>query len=109
MTPVSLLFCALVALCLRANLKKQSQFTKGQNDVKSVLIMLYGDFNGLRRRKNKPNSKPIKLVLSAVEWSQSPAFGRKSEARNPKSEIKRTAVPYGIYVLKTPISARGRI
>ena len=30
----------------------------------------YEDFHALGRRKNKPNSKPIKLVLSAVEWSQ---------------------------------------
>jgi len=34
-------------------LKKQTQFLQGQNDVKSVLIMVYGDFNGPRRRKNK--------------------------------------------------------
>ena len=60
------------------NLKKQSQFAKGQNGVKSVLIMSYGDFDGPRRRKDKPNSKPNKFVLSTVEWSQSPAFGRKS-------------------------------
>jgi len=26
-----------------------------------------------------------KLVLSVVEWSQTPAFGRKSEALSPKS------------------------
>ncbi len=43
----------------RGYLKKQSQFTEGQNDVKSVLIKSYGDFGRLRRRKNKANSKPI--------------------------------------------------
>jgi len=32
---------------------------KGRNDVKSILTMCYGDFDGLRQRKNKPNSKPI--------------------------------------------------
>jgi len=31
----------------------------------------YEEFHALRRRENKPNSKPNKLVLSAVEWSQS--------------------------------------
>jgi len=31
----------------------------------------YDDFYGFGRRKNKANSKPNKLVLSAVEWSQS--------------------------------------
>ncbi len=30
----------------------------------------YEDFHALRRRKNKANSKPNKLVLSSVEWSQ---------------------------------------
>jgi hypothetical protein len=40
-------------------LKKQSQFVEGQNDVKLVLTMVYGDFNDFGRRKNKPNSKPI--------------------------------------------------
>ncbi|HUT46782.1 MAG TPA: hypothetical protein VMX36_10890 [Sedimentisphaerales bacterium] len=37
----------------------------------------YEDFQPFRRRENKANSKPNKLVLSSVEWSQSPAFGRK--------------------------------
>jgi len=40
---------------------------------------VYEDFNAFGRQKNKPNSKPNKLVpsassgqaLSAVEWSQS--------------------------------------
>jgi len=40
-------------------LKKQSQFQNGQNDVKSIITMVYGDFDGPGRRKNKPNSKPI--------------------------------------------------
>ena len=31
-------------------LKKQTQFFKGQNDVKSILTMVYGDYNGLRQR-----------------------------------------------------------
>jgi len=41
-------------------LKKQSQFSKGQNDVKSILTRSYGDFDGPERRKNKANSKPNK-------------------------------------------------
>jgi len=39
----------------KRNLKKQSQFAKGQNDVKSILIMVYEDFDGLGLRKNKAN------------------------------------------------------
>ena len=39
----------------KRNLKKQTQFPKGQNDVKSVSIMVYGDFDGPGRRKNKAN------------------------------------------------------
>jgi len=30
----------------------------------------YEEFHGFGRRKNKANSKPNKLVLSEVEWSQ---------------------------------------
>jgi len=41
----------------------------------------YEDFNALRRRKNKANSKPNKLVLSNVEWSQSAGRGEKSMCR----------------------------
>jgi hypothetical protein len=58
--------CIFVPLCLWPYLKKQSQFLKGQNDVKSILTMVYGDFNGLRQRKNKPNSKPIKANRRAL-------------------------------------------
>ncbi len=47
----------------RGYLKKQSQFPKGQNDVKSILVMVYGDCDGPRRRKNKANSKPNKANL----------------------------------------------
>jgi hypothetical protein len=36
-----------------ADLKKQSQFAAGRNDVKSILAMVYGDFNGWRQRKTK--------------------------------------------------------
>ena len=48
------------------HLKKQSQFAGGQNGVKLVQTMDYGDSNGWRRRKNKANQ------------SQSPGFGRKA-------------------------------
>jgi len=47
----------------RGYLKKQSQFSKGQNDIKTVLLMVYGDFDGPRRQKNKANSKPNKANL----------------------------------------------
>ena len=36
----------------------------------------YEEFYAFGRRKNKANSKPNKLVLSSVEWSQLPGFGR---------------------------------
>jgi len=45
------------------DLKKQTQFIKGQNDSKSVQAKVYGNLDGWMRRKNK-------LVLSTVEWSQ---------------------------------------
>jgi len=56
------------------NLKKQSQFAGGRNGVNSFLKGNYGNISILGARKNK------------AKQSQSPAFGRKSEARNPKSE-----------------------
>jgi hypothetical protein len=37
------------------NLKKQTQFMKGQHDVKSILTMGYGNIGGSVRRKNKAN------------------------------------------------------
>jgi hypothetical protein len=64
-----------IAYCVmriaKRNLKKQSQFAKGKNDVKPLLIMIYADFGVLRRRKNKPNSKPNKA-------------NRRPSAGNPK-------------------------
>jgi len=52
----------------------------------------YEEFHALRRRKNKPNSKPNKAnpclaprPALGVEKPK-PAFGRKSEARSSKSE-----------------------
>jgi len=44
---------------IELNLKKQSQFLKGQNEAKIVMTRIYGDFDGPVRRKNKANSKPI--------------------------------------------------
>jgi len=46
------------------HLKKQSQFLKGQNDVNLIMTMVYGEYDELRRRKNKANSKPNKANLS---------------------------------------------
>jgi len=37
----------------RGYLKKQTQFSNGQNDVKSILIMVYGVLSGPGRPKNK--------------------------------------------------------
>jgi len=41
------------------DLKKQTQFSNDQNDVKTILTMVYEDYNWLDQRKNKANSKPI--------------------------------------------------
>jgi len=49
-------------------------FAKGKNDVKSLLTMIYGDFGVLRRRKNKPNSKPNKA-------NRRPLAGNPKQAR----------------------------
>jgi len=53
----------LVALWLRANLKKQSQFLKGQNDVKLILAMVYGNFHRWRRLKNKAKQSQFAKYL----------------------------------------------
>jgi len=55
-------------------LKKQSQFAGGQNGIKPYLKGYYDNITACGARKNK------------AKQSQIPAFGRKSEARNPKSE-----------------------
>jgi hypothetical protein len=57
-------------------LKKQSQFAACQMTVKSFILGDYDYFLALRLRKNKGKQ------------SQTPAFGRKLEARNPKSETR---------------------
>ena len=56
----------------KGDLKKQSQFLTGQNDVKSVFTVIYGDCNGPRPRKNKAKTKPISKAGSDAEWI--PAF-----------------------------------
>ena len=43
------------AMQLCNDLKKQSQFQNGQNDVKSIITMVYGDYDGQGQRKNKAN------------------------------------------------------
>jgi len=48
---------------IELNLKKQSQFLKGQNDAMPVMTMVYGDHSGPRRLENKANSKPNKPNL----------------------------------------------
>ncbi|MGB2865973.1 MAG: hypothetical protein WBC05_21750 [Sedimentisphaerales bacterium] len=37
------------------DLKKQSQFSKGQNGVKTVIVTAYGIYSGWMRPKNKAN------------------------------------------------------
>ena len=48
------------------DLKKQSQFSEGQNDVKTETIRTYGDFNGRRRWKNKANQSQLQLAPSTA-------------------------------------------
>ncbi len=55
----------------KGNLKKQSQYLKVQNDVKSVLIMVYGDLGDFGRRKNKANSKPNTGLWPEIRSSNS--------------------------------------
>jgi len=57
-----------------AHLKKQSQFSKAYIDVTSVTANGYVTKAPLRSEK----TKPIKLVLSNVEWSQFYILHRKT-------------------------------
>ena len=44
--------------CLKeCYLKKQTQFIMGQNDVKSIIIMIYGDLGGSGRQKKQSQFK----------------------------------------------------
>ena len=81
----------------RGNLKKQSQFSNGQNDVKSILIMVYGDFDGPRRRKNKakqtqfsyfPVAKPAKHALYSENSNSLRIRGAKM-SENDKFYVER--------------------
>jgi len=49
---------------LKGDLKKQSQFWKIRIGVSIYKKGYYEEFHALRRRKNKPNSKPIKANLA---------------------------------------------
>ncbi|HUT47669.1 MAG TPA: hypothetical protein VMX36_15410 [Sedimentisphaerales bacterium] len=55
-----ILFSPQIFWGLKTNLKKQSQFAKRQNDVKSILTMVYGDFSRMGQRKNKANQSQFK-------------------------------------------------
>ena len=63
----------------KGDLKKQSQFAPALMGTTSYVRKDYDDKAPAGARENK------------AKQSQSPAFGRKSEARNPKSETTRTA------------------
>ena len=68
----------------RTSLKKQSQFLKERNGVKSILAMSYEEFNGYRRQENKPNSKH---VLSVVEWANCFRTGSKGSDLKKQSQF----------------------
>ena len=57
----------------------------------SVSIYMKGNYeelHALGRRKNKPNSKPNKLVLSRVEWSQFAKYLDRPHGRAQKERCK---------------------
>ena len=49
------------------NLKKQTQFSNGQIGVKLIMIMVCGDSNGLRQRKNK--AKQSQFLGNGRYWT----------------------------------------
>jgi len=56
----------------------------------------YEEFHALGRRKNKANSKPNKLVLSVVEWTQSISYCVLRDAYCGKEKGKN-AHKFGVY------------
>jgi len=68
------------------DLKKQSQFIKGQNNAKSLQAMVYGDFNGRRLLKNKANSKPNKANFKI------PQTHERSGKKHKKQECQELSV-----------------
>ena len=87
-------------------LKKQTQFSNRENDVKSMWTMVYGDFDGPRQRKNKANlfrteccvmrtakkrfekTKPIserdqlhKLLYERILWQYDSLWGTKKQSQ----------------------------
>ena len=53
----------------KVHLKKQTQFLKGQNDVKSVLTMDYGEFDGPGQRENKAKQSQFCRSVFGVQSS----------------------------------------
>ena len=71
-------YCVMRDVYCDNEFEKTNPIYKRENDVKSILTMVYGDYHGLRWRENKPNSKPNKA-------NHRPSAGKpKHEARNPK-------------------------
>jgi hypothetical protein len=41
-------------------MQNKANLSEGKINAKSVIAIIYGDFNGFRQRKNKANLNPIK-------------------------------------------------
>jgi len=68
---------------------------KGQNDAMPVMTMVYGDHSGPRRRKNKPNSKPIKAcpfgkLRAGSEQSRMGPIPAESAGKLAKLDVNET-------------------
>jgi len=68
-------------------LKKQSQCQNRQYGINSVIVRIYRDFSYFER---------FLAVKNKAKQSQMPAFGWKSEARIPKSEIRQKRLKPGV-------------
>ena len=83
----------------KTNLKKQSQFIKGQNNATSLQVMIYGNLGGWRLRKNKAKqsqTKPTTIAGSDAKWI--PAFAGmtniESQRKDEEKEFEKTKPIY---------------
>jgi hypothetical protein len=53
-------------LQLQSIMQNKANLSEGKINAKSVIAIIYGDFNGFRQRKNKANLNPITGLWSEI-------------------------------------------
>jgi hypothetical protein len=82
----------------KRNLKKQSQFSKGKIDVILAMAMVYGDFDGPTRRKDKASQAcPFGKLRAGSEQRRMEPIGSRGAVSREESAVSIPRV-FPIYV-----------